>query len=204
MLIKLATVEDAEAILAIYAPYVRNTAITFEYDVPDIGEFRTRIESTLKNYPYLVAVEDGRIVGYAYAGAFRKRAAYQHSAEMSIYLDEQHRQHGIGRLLYQELEKRLLEQNVFSVYAGVTTSDRENDAFVTDASIRFHEKTGYTKIGEYHLCGYKFGQWYNVAWFEKALGIRPGKPNQFISFAELQKLINYKSLNGTKNRSYTG
>ena len=185
MEIRLATVVDAEEILAIYAPYVRNTAITFEYDVPDIGEFRSRIETTLKNYPYLVAVEKGRIVGYAYAGAFRKRAAYQHSAEMSIYLDEQCRQKGIGTLLYQELEKRLLEQNVFSVYAGVTASDRKDDAFLTDASIRFHEKMGYAKIGEYHLCGYKFDQWYNVAWFEKTLGIRPEKPAPFIPFSAL-------------------
>ena len=183
----MATVEDAEEILAIYAPYVRNTAITFEYDVPEIGEFRSRIESTLKNYPYLVAVEEGRIVGYAYAGAFRKRAAYQHSAEMSIYMDERCRQKGIGTLLYQELEKRLLEQNVFSIYAGVTTTDRKNDAYVTDASICFHEKTGYTKIGEYHLCGYKFDQWYNVAWFEKTLGARPTKTDPFIPFAELQE-----------------
>ena len=185
MEIRLAKVDDAEEILAIYAPYVQNTAITFEYDVPDISEFRSRIESTLKNYPYFVAVEEGRIVGYAYAGAFRKRAAYQHSAEMSIYLDEQCRQKGIGTLLYQELEKRLLEQNVYSVYAGVTASDREDDAFVTDASIRFHEKMGYAIIGEYHLCGYKFDQWYNVAWFEKTLGIRPEKPAPFIPFSAL-------------------
>ena len=75
MLIRLASVDDAEEILAIYAPYVLDTAITFEYDVPEIGEFRSRIKTTLKNYPYLVAVEEGRIVGYAYAGAFRKRAA---------------------------------------------------------------------------------------------------------------------------------
>ena len=180
MEIRLATVDDAEAILAIYAPYVRNTAITFEYDVPEIGAFRARIEATLKNYPYLVAEESGRMVGYAYAGPFGKRAAYQHSAELSIYLDESCRRQGTGRLLYQELEKRLLAQNVFSVYAGVAASDRADDAFVTDASIRFHEKMGYTKIGEYHLCGYKFGRWYNVAWFEKALGTRPENPAPFI------------------------
>ena len=173
MEIRLATVDDAEEILAVYAPYVRHTAITFEYDVPGIGEFRSRIGETLKNYPYLVAAEEGRIIGYAYAEAFRKRAAYQHTAEMSIYLDEQYRRRGIGRLLYQELEKRLLRQNVFSVYACVTTTDREDDAFLTDGSIRFHEKTGYVKTGEHHLCGYKFGQWYSVAWFEKTLGNRP-------------------------------
>ncbi|MEE3404321.1 MAG: hypothetical protein VZR73_09575 [Acutalibacteraceae bacterium] len=91
--------------------------------------------------------------------------------------------------IYQELEKRLLAQNVFSVYAGVTASDREDDAFVTDASIRFHEKTGYTRIGEYHLCGNKFGQWYSVAWFEKALGIRLEKPASFIPFSALNAII---------------
>ena len=78
---------------------------------------------------------------------------------------------------------------MFSVYAGVTASDREDDAFVTDASIRFHEKTGYTRIGEYHLCGYKFGQWYSVAWFEKTLGIRLGKPASFIPFSALNSII---------------
>ena len=187
MEIRLATVEDAEAILAIYAPYVRNTAVTFEYDVPEIREFRSRVENTLNNYPYLVATEEGKIVGYAYAGPFGKRAAYQHSAEMSIYLDERCRQRGIGSRLYRELEKRLLRQNVFNVYAGVTASERKNDAFVTDASIRFHEKTGYRRIGEYHLCGYKFDQWYSVVWLGKELGNRPEKPAPFIPFSALKE-----------------
>ena len=185
MEIRLATVNDAEEILAIYAPYVRNTAVTFEYDVPGIGEFRSRIEETLKNYPYLAAAEEGRIIGYAYAGAFRKRAAYQHSAELSIYLDEHCRQRGIGRLLYQELEKRLPKQNIFTVYAGVTATDRKDDAFLTDASIHFHEKMGYAKIGEHHLCGYKFDRWYNVVWFEKMLGDRPETAAPFIPFSAL-------------------
>ena len=183
MEIRLAAMDDAESILAIYAPYVRNTAITFECEVPGSEEFRSRIRETLKSYPWLVAAEGGSIVGYAYAGPFRKRAAYQHSAEMSIYIDQRCRQHGIGRNLYLELEKQLARQNVFSVYAGVTVSDRPDDACVTDGSICFHRKMGYTKIGEYHLCGYKFGQWYNVAWFEKNLGNRPEKPKPFIPFS---------------------
>ena len=89
MKIRIASIGDAEAILAVYAPYVRNTAITFEYDVPEIRNFRSRIEETLKNYPYLVAEEDGKIVGYAYAGVLRERAAYQHIAEMSVYVDQE-------------------------------------------------------------------------------------------------------------------
>ena len=183
MEIKLATTDDAEAIVAIYEPYVRNTAITFEYEVPDPEEFRSRIRETLKTHPYLVATEGGSIAGYAYAGPLRKRAAYQHSAEMSIYIDQRYRQHGIGRSLYLELEKQLVRQNVFSLYAGVTVSDRPDDAYVTDGSICFHERMGYTRIGEYHLCGYKFGQWYSVAWLEKSLGTRPEKPDPFIPFS---------------------
>ena len=183
MEIRLATTDDAEAIIAIYEPYVRNTAITFEYEVPDPEEFRSRIRETLKTHPYLVATEGGSIAGYAYAGPLRKRAAYQHSAEMSIYIDQRYRQHGIGRSLYLELEKQLVRQNVFSLYAGVTVSDRPDDAYVTDGSICFHERMGYTRIGEYHLCGYKFGQWYSVAWLEKSLGTRPEKPDPFIPFS---------------------
>ena len=190
MEIRLATADDAELILAIYAPYIQNTAITFEYDVPEAGAFRSRIEETLKRYPYLVAAEEGRILGYAYAGPLGKRAAYQHSAEMSIYLEGHCRQRGIGRQLYLELEKRLLRQNVFNVYAGVTASDRENDPYVTDASILFHEKMGYTRIGEYHLCGYKFGQWYSVIWLGKALGNRPERPEPFIPFSVLNEKQN--------------
>ena len=185
MEIRLATVTDTEAILAIYAPYVQNTAITFEYDVPSHEEFRSRIEETLKKYPYLIAAEQDKVIGYAYAGSFRKRAAYQHTAEMSIYLDRSYRQRGIGRKLYHELERLLVRQNVFSVYAGVTSSDRIHDAYVTDGSIRFHEKMGYANIGEWHLCGYKFDQWYSVTWFEKVLVNRPEKPGPFIPFSEL-------------------
>ncbi len=187
MEIRLATADDAEAVLAIYAPYVQNTAITFEYDVPSHEEFRSRIEETLKKYPYLVAAEQDKVIGYAYAGSFRKRAAYQHTAEMSIYMDRSCRQRGIGRKLYHELEKTLVLQNVFSVYAGVTSSDRKKDAYVTDGSIHFHEKMGYTNIGEWHLCGYKFDQWYNVTWFEKVLVKRPEKPGPFIPFSELSR-----------------
>jgi phosphinothricin acetyltransferase len=106
---------------------------------------------------------------------------------MSIYLEGNCRQRGIGRQLYLEMEKRLLRQNVFNVYAGVTASDRKDDAFVTDASIRFHERMGYTKVGEYRLCGYKFGQWYSVIWLGKTLGDRPEKPEPFIPFPALEE-----------------
>lgn len=185
MKIRVATVEDAKSIQNIYAPYVEKTAITFEYDVPCIDDFRQRIISTLKEYPYLVAVEQGSIVGYAYASSFHSRAAYRHSAEVSIYLDEKWHKKGIGKLLYQELEKRLTAQNVFVLYACITTTERVDDENLTDASICFHKGMGYTTVGKHNLCGYKFNKWYSVIWMEKLIADRADRPNAFIPFAEL-------------------
>ena len=99
--IRVATKEDAEALLAIYAPYVEKTAITFEYEVPSIEEFRCRIQETLKKYPYLVAEKNGKIVGYAYAGAFHARPAYDWAVETSIYVSELQKGEGIGKALYK-------------------------------------------------------------------------------------------------------
>lgn len=140
MKIRVATAEDAESIQEIYAPYVEKTAITFEYDVPCIADFQRRIQNTLKEYPYLAAIEQERIIGYAYADSFHSRAAYKHSAEVSIYLNEKWRMKGIGKQLYQELENRLIQQNVFVLYACVTATERNNDENLTDASICFHKK----------------------------------------------------------------
>ncbi len=185
--IRPATADDAEEILAIYAPYVRNTAVTFEYDVPDIQSFRNRMEGILREYPYLVAAENGKILGYAYAASFHSRAAYKHTAEVSVYLNEECRRKGIGRQLYQELENRLTSQNVFALYACITSTDRGDDPFLTDGSIRFHKKMGYRTIGEHHLCGYKFDRWYSVFWMEKVIADRPEKPEPFIPYPELLK-----------------
>lgn len=191
MIIRTASLHDAPQLLGIYAPYVKNTAITFEYDVPDEKEFAGRIENTLKEYPYLVAEEEnGRIIGYAYAGMFRHRAAYKHSVEMSIYLDGEYRGQGIGRQLYQKLEQLLLQQNIYVLYACITTTEREQDAHLTPDSIFFHRKMGYTLAGTHHHCGYKFGKWYSMIWMEKSICERPEHPQPFIPFPEA-------SLNGT-------
>lgn len=184
MKIRTALPEDAKALLDIYAPYVRDTAITFEYDVPEETEFRKRILQTLKEYPYLVAEENGEILGYAYASRFHGREAYRHVAEVSVYVKEGcHRKH-IGSALYTELEKLLLRQNVFLLYACVTVPDRE-DPHVTDRSLLFHEKLGYKPVGKHELCGYKFGAWYSVMWLEKLLCTRPDKPSPFLPFSSL-------------------
>ena len=184
MEIRIATIHDADAIQKIYAPYVMNTAISFEYEPPDSEELVRRINSTLKDYPYLVAVVDGKIAGYAYAGAYRSRRAYMHTAETSIYVEASKRGKGIGRRLYEELEKKLIPQNVFVLYACVTTTDRNDDEHSTDASIRFHEQMGYSMIGRNDCCGYKFGKWYSVVWMEKVIAERPENPEEFTPFSE--------------------
>ena len=167
--IRTARESDAEALLKIYAPYVTGTAITFEYDVPSVEEFRSRINRTREKYPYLVAEMDGVPVGYAYAGVFKGRAAYDWAVETSIYVSQDRKRCGIGRQLYQELEKRLKEQNILNLYACVAYT-RAEDEYLTNDSVAFHQKSGYTLVGEFHRCGYKFNRWYDMVWMEKFIG----------------------------------
>ena len=186
MNIRIATEQDAEAIHQIYAPFVRDTAITFEYSVPDATEMAMRIRHTLENYPYLVAEEDGTVAGYAYAGLFRTREAYLHSAEVSIYVDPRYTGRGIGRELYLELERNLVRQNVFILYACITETEREHDEHMTDGSIRFHSRMGYQLKGSFFHCGYKFGKWYSMRYMEKVIAPRPDAPDPFIPFCRIQ------------------
>ena len=184
--IRTATPDDAAALLKIYEYYVTDTAITFEYDVPSVEEFRGRIENILKKYPYIVAVEkdsdevtagtpdeedsgNGRIIGYAYAGVFKDREAYQYSVETTIYVDKDLRRGGIGRMLYEELEKRLKAQGILNLNACIGYPEEEDEHLTFD-SVKFHERLGYSMVGEFHKCGYKFGRWYNMVWMEKLIG----------------------------------
>ena len=167
--IRTASVCDAEAILKIYGHYVLNTAISFEYEVPNIEEFENRIACTLEKYPYLVAEQDGVIIGYAYGSQFHERAAYSHCAEVSIYVDVNARKCGLGRLLYEALEKALKEQGILNLYACIAYTDAE-DEYLNNNSAQFHAHLGYEQIGRFHQCGYKFGRWYDMIWMEKFIG----------------------------------
>ena len=169
MEIRKARTEDAEAMLSIYAPYVENTAISFEYDVPTPDEFRRRFAGITKNYPWLVATDGDRIVGYAYAGRFHERAAYQWAVETSIYIDKKEKRRGIGRLLHEELEKALCRQGILNMNACIAYCEVE-DEYLTHDSMHFHERLGYTKVAHFHKCGKKFGRWYDMIWMEKIIG----------------------------------
>ena len=167
--IRSATPADAKRLLEIYSYYVENTAISFEYDVPSEEEFRGRIENTLRKFPYLVLEENDEIAGYAYAGVFKGRAAYDHSCELSIYLDKERKGKGFGRLLYEALERELKKRGFRNLYACIGDPVTE-DEYLTRNSEHFHEHMGFVKVGTFHLCGYKFGRWYNMIWMEKLIG----------------------------------
>ena len=167
--IRSASVKDAEELLNIYAYYVENTAITFEYNVPTLELFTKRIENTLKKYPYLVVEKGGEILGYAYAGVFKDRAAYDWSAETTIYLKHDAVKCGLGRILYEALEKEMKKRGFLNLYACIGYPVDE-DEYLTKNSAQFHEHLGYEKVGEFHKCGYKFGRWYHMIWMEKIIG----------------------------------
>lgn len=170
LIIRRAKVSDAERLLKIYAYYVANTAISFEYEVPSLDEFRRRIADTLKNYPYLVLEVDGRIQGYSYAGPFKKRAAYNHSCEVSIYLDHDMPGRGYGTKLYEKLEEELSNRGISNLYACIS-NPIEEDEYLTRDSELFHQHLGYSRVGVFHKCGYKFNRWYNMIWMEKIISI---------------------------------
>ena len=167
--IREATTDDAARLLEIYAYYVERTAITFEYDVPSLEEFKGRIAGIKKRYPYLVIEKDGVIQGYAYAGVFKDRAAYDWSCEMTIYLDRGARGEGLGRRLYEALEEALRRQGILNLYACIGCPDVP-DEYLDYNSAQFHAHLGYTTVGTFHQCGYKFGRWYSMIWMEKMIG----------------------------------
>lgn len=179
--IRVADVSDADDLLKIYEPYVINTAITFEYDVPSENEFRERISNTLKRYPYLVAEVGETIVGYAYVGSFHSRAAYQWGVETSIYVKDDMRGRGIGKALYTELENVLKKMGILNLNACIASPDKE-DEYLTNASEKFHQSMGFNKVAESHMCGFKFGRWYNIIWMEKMIGEHTDSPLPVKSF----------------------
>lgn len=163
------TEKDVKRVLEIYSFYIENTAISFECEVPSLSEFRARVENIIKRYPYIVAELDGTVMGYAYAGAFNERSAYDHSAELSIYLDKTARKSGLGRKLYEELEHRLSEMGILNLYACIAYPQTD-DEYLTKNSAEFHSHMGFKTVGEFHQCGYKFGRWYDMIWMEKMIG----------------------------------
>ena len=186
--VRIAGQADAEALLEIYAPYVDHTAITFEYEVPSLKEFEDRIQEIMQKYPYLVAEKEGEICGYAYASAFKGRAAYAWAVETSIYIKGEQRGFGIGRRLYEVLEQCLFEQGILNVNACIAYHEVE-DSYLTKDSVKFHEKMGYEQVAHFHECGYKYDRWYDILWMEKHIGEHGENPPQVKCFDEVKGKI---------------
>ena len=188
--IRIASIDDAPSLLEIYGYYVANTAITFECKVPTIDDFRERIRSTLEVYPYLVAEDDGKTVGYVYANRFRPREAFDWAVKLSIYIREGYHRKGIGRILYGKIEDILRKQNVTNIYATIVEPMGDEDRYLTGESTLFHGSMGYRRVAEYHGCGNKFGRWYNLVETEKMIADKDGPPKRFIPFPELSDPLN--------------
>lgn len=184
-MIRIAEDNDWKGLLEIYAYYVEQTAVTFEYEVPSAEEFRERIRRTLRRYPYLISETDGRITGYAYAGPLKERRAYDWSVETTVFTAKDARGHGIGRKLYKALERALALQNVINLNACIAYPDPE-DEYLTKNSARFHEHMGYRHVGRFHKCGYKFGRWYDIVWMEKCISTHPRRPSEIRDFCDIR------------------
>lgn len=169
LIIRFAKLTDAQKLIDIYRYYVDKTAVTFEYDVPSLTEFQKRMTKIMAFYPYLVAEENGVILGYAYASSFHSRPAYAWSTEVSIYLDKDKRRCGVGRRLYYALEYYLAQMGILNSNACIARTTIENP-YLTNASETFHYRMGYQLVGTFHNSGYKFNQWYDMIWMEKMLG----------------------------------
>lgn len=177
MSIRMAKKQDVPRILEIYAPYIENTAISFEYTVPSLEEFTQRFLNITAHFPWLVWEEDGMILGYAYGSLPFSRAAYQWSASASIYLCKEACGRGIGKQLYTSLEEILQQQGYRKVYAIITTAN--------EASVSFHKALGYRHCATMPECGYKFGKWYGTIWMEKELNTFHAPPGPPVSIHKL-------------------
>ena len=176
MELRLASPEDAPALLAIYENYI-HTPITFETVLPTAAEFARRIEDTLKEYPYLVLEEAGKPIGYAYCHRQRERAAYGWNGELSVYLAPASRGRGLGRLLYTRLMEILALQNVKTVYAYVTLPNPASEAL--------HTGLGFALAGVDENTGYKAGKWHDVACYSRTIGSYDLPPAPVIPFSQL-------------------
>ena len=156
--IRFINMEDYPRVLEIYAPYIMETAISFEAEVPTLEAFSQRIEKISSKFPWLVYEENGQVLGYAYGSTHRSRYAYNWSCEVTVYLDQKHTKKGIGSSLYNQLFTMLKEQGFYNLFAGITQPN--------EASNRIHEKLGFKKIGTYENIGFKFSKWHDVSWYQ--------------------------------------
>lgn len=183
--IELITSADIEDALKIYAPYIEETAISFEYVVPSLAEFTERVNAVTAQYPWLVAKQDGKVIGYAYGMTHRSRTAYQWSVEVAIYMAKDYRGKGVGKQLYEQLFKLLAQQGYRTAFAGMTMPNERSEAL--------HLSCGFEEIGVFKNIGFKNKEWHSVKWFQKQL-------REYSDDVEKPKMIE-EVINADDNRS---
>lgn len=170
--IRLANDKDGAHMLEIYAPIIEQSAISFEYQVPTVGQFENRVVKVLQSHPWLVCTSQEKVVGYAYAGPHRSRDAYKWSTELSVYVHSQFQRKRIANALYTALISVLKLQGFYTALAGITLPN--------ETSVGFHETFGFTPVGIYNNIGNKFNRWHSVGWWE--LPLQPyGSPVETLS-----------------------
>lgn len=184
--IRLACEPDAEALAAIYSPFVEHTAISFETSPPRLEAMRRRIVETTTVYPWLVCELDGKVVGYAYATQHRVRTAYRWAVDTSAYIGAAHHRRGIGRGLYVSLFEILRTQGFFNAYAGITLPNA--------ASVGLHEAVGFKNLGTYERVGYKLGMWHNVGWWQLVLQAHPESPDEPLALPTVMASPNWERI----------
>jgi phosphinothricin acetyltransferase len=168
VVVRFAGISDAAAIQAIYAPFCESTIVSFEFFPPTVVEIAQRVERISARFPWLIAEIGGQVAGYAYASAHAERAAYQWAVDVSVYLDSDHRGHGLGRILYETLFAILVRQGFFKVYGGISMPN--------PASVALHQATGFDLVGIYRRVGHKFGSWHDVSWWQRDLQAEVADP----------------------------
>ncbi len=168
LLIRAASERDAEACAAIYAPYVTDTAITFEAEPPSVEEMAGRIAVASHSHAWLVCEDREQVVGYAYGAVFHRRAAYRWACEVSVYLEPGRRRTGAGRALYEALFSRLAARGFRTAMAGMTLPN--------EASVGLHRAMGFEPVGTYRRIGFKHGAWHDVAWTQRVLAVGEDPP----------------------------
>lgn len=178
MIIRLAAASDAEQILNIYAPYVKNTVISFETEVPTREDMESRIGHSLEKHVWIVLEENNEILGYAYSSKHSERSAYRWSVDISVYIKEGFHRRGIGKVLYTSLLEIIKCQGYCNVYAGICLPNEK--------SVGIHEYFGFRKIAHYSRVGYKLGSWHDVGWWELFLQQHDPEPKEPLSIREIE------------------
>jgi len=179
--IRLIEEDDIESVLGIYRPYIEETAITFETEVPTLEEFKKRVHRILESYPFLVYEQNGEILGYAYANRYRERKAYDYVVESSVYLIKEVQGQGIGKQLYLALIDVLKKQGFQDIMACFTIPN--------ESSVRLHEKLGFQYVGTQEKMGYKLGAWHSVGWMQLMIGQHEDEPSKITWFCEFLNMM---------------